>query len=630
MPGTRTAPPSRTRPAAPAARPPLSAREAALLRQLLDERTSAGQPVVRRPAARGPRPRGAQARARAARAARRERRRLARRRWSKRISLTVGALTVPAVLAVLLPTTPTPGAAGTPTDAASLALAAQATLVDAAGRYRQLEQQVTQRRDELAAAESAAATARAAAASEQDVVGTASADLYRASATARYPLLGLDVAHPDATAGVLYRQALADRADRDLQGSVVRAERAATAVAAAEEVVADARAGLRAAERTAAEALAEVRETTDDLAPEVALGLAGLTTGGVQRDRDAAALRRWQDYLAALAAAGIDPPSARELADGDALPAGMSPALDAAGQPIPGVAWAVIGSSPVTVLPAETVAAVSSALAQLGKPYVPGGTGPDAYDCGGFTAATWLLAGYALPLTPAAQWATGAAVPVSALQVGDLVIGDGGQDVGIYLGAGEVVGASAAGHTVAVRSLGTADTAVRVTLPAPDAANPALAPAAGMGGCGAALPPPGVVDPAWGGFANGRIPPSSLCRLGVGGHALRCDAAASYAALSDAFRAAFGSPLCITDSYRSYASQVAAYRAKPRLAAWPGTSNHGWALAVDLCGGINVAGSPQWTWMQANAGRFGFVNPPWAQPGGEKPEPWHWEYGDLG
>ncbi|MGY1601106.1 NlpC/P60 family protein [Geodermatophilus sp. SYSU D00815] len=636
MPGTRTsAPASRARttarpsarPSASAARPPLSAAEAARLRQLLAERAAAGQPVVRRqPSGRVP-ARTTGARARAAREARAERRRLARRRWSRRISFTVGALTVPAVLAVLLPTTPTPGAAGTASDATSLALAAQATLVDAAGRYRQLEQQATQRRAELAAAESAAADARAAAAAEQAVVGDAAAGLYRAPAAGRFPLLGLDAAHPDATADVLYRQALADRADERLQGAVVRAERAAAAAAAAGVVVADARSALRSARREAAAALTEVREATDGIAPEVALTLAGLTTGTAQQDRGTAALHRWQEYLARLAAAGIDPPKARELASADSLPAGMSPALDAAGEPIPGVAWAVIGSSPVTVLPAETVAAVSSALAQLGKPYVPGGTGPDAFDCGGFTAATWLLAGYALPLTPAGQWSTGAAVPVGDLQVGDLVIGDGGQDVGIYLGAGEVVGASAVDRTVTVRPLGTAVSAVRVTLPAPDAANPALTPAAGMGACGAPLPPPGKVDPAWGGYGNGRIPASALCRLGVGGHALRCDAAASYAALGDAFLAAFGSPLCITDSYRSYASQVAAYRAKPRLAAWPGTSNHGWALAVDLCGGINVAGSPQWAWMQANAGRFGFVNPPWARPGGEKPEPWHWEYG---
>jgi cell wall-associated NlpC family hydrolase len=348
---------------------------------------------------------------------------------------------------------------------------------------------------------------------------------------------------------------------------------------------------------------------------------------GAQRDRDQQALQRWQGYLAALAAADIHPPAAAELADPENLPGGLSPALDAAGQPVPGVARAIVGTSPVTVLPAETVAAVSTALAQLGKPYVAGATGPASYDCGGFTSASWILAGYALPISPAGQWAAGTAVPADQLQVGDLVVTDGGLDAGVYLGNGDVLGASATGFAVAVRSIGADARAVRVTLGSPSRANATLVPAAGMGACGAPLPKPGPTDPAWGGYANGRIPPSALCPLGVGSHVLRCDAAASYRALGDAFQAAFGSPLCITDSYRSYAAQVAAYRTKPRLAAWPGTSNHGWALAVDLCGGINVAGSPQWTWMQANAGRFGFVNPPWARPGAEKPEPWHWEYG---
>jgi len=542
----------------------------------------------------------------------------------------MSALAVPAVVALLLPAGSPPQAAPGPTDATSLALTAQTTLLDAAVRYRQLEQRVTQRRAELAAARTAEQKARLQAAAERELVGGSAADLYRSSATGRYPLLGLDASDPDATAGVLYRQALSDRADQQLRGAVVRAERSGAAVETAAENVATARAALRGAERRAAAVLTDVRTRVDGLSTVVTGALAGLsatTVTGPQQDRNAAALHRWQDYLARLAAAGIDPPSASDLADPDDLPAGFSPALNGEGRPIPGVAWAVIGSSPVTVLPAETVAAVSSALSQLGKAYVAGATGPDTYGCGGFTAASWLLAGYALPLTPAAQWAGGAAVPVADLQVGDLVVTDGGQDVGIYLGAGEVVGASAAGYQVAVRSLGADVHAARVTLPSPDQPHAALTPAGGMGACGAPVPPPGTGNAAWGGYANGRIPTSALCRLGVAGHMLRCDAAASYAAMGDAFQAAFRTPLCITDSYRSHAAQLAAYRAKPRLAAWPGTSNHGWALAVDLCGGVNIAGSPQWTWMQANAGRFGFVNPPWARPGAEKPEPWHWEYG---
>jgi LAS superfamily LD-carboxypeptidase LdcB len=136
------------------------------------------------------------------------------------------------------------------------------------------------------------------------------------------------------------------------------------------------------------------------------------------------------------------------------------------------------------------------------------------------------------------------------------------------------------------------------------------------------------VSPAWGGRANGRIPATALCGI-ARGHALRCDAAAGYGAMADAYRAAFDNPLCITDSYRSLSAQAGAFRAKPGLAAVPGTSNHGWALAVDLCGGINVAGTAQSAWMAANAGRFGFVQPDWARQGGEKPEPWHWEFGHL-
>ena len=68
------------------------------------------------------------------------------------------------------------------------------------------------------------------------------------------------------------------------------------------------------------------------------------------------------------------------------------------------------------------------------------------------------------------------------------------------------------------------------------------------------------------------------------------------------------------------------YGEKPALAAVPGTSNHGWGLAVDLCGGIEHYGTAQYTWMMANAGRFGFLHPDWADPGNGREEPWHWEY----
>ncbi|CCG01814.1 NlpC/P60 family protein [Blastococcus saxobsidens] len=546
--------------------------------------------------------------------------------------VATNALLLPAVLVLVLPGATAPQGAGPSLDPTALALTARSSLLEQADRYHLLAQVADQRRTELADALAAEQTARDALAAQQLSVGTGAAALYRATAAARYPVLGLDTDQPGATSGVLYAQSLADRADRDLQGTVVRAERGALRLEAAGLRVSDARAALATAERRAGDVLRTVRAKVADLPTEISgrlAGLAAIPAAGAQQQRNTAATQRWQDYLGRLAAAGIEPPPAGAVADPEQLPAGMSPALDADGRPIPGVAWAVVGNAPVTVLPAETVAAVSNALSQLGKPYVAGTTGPETYDCGGFAAGTWLLAGYALPATPEEQWATGAAVPVRDLQVGDLVFSPSRRDVGINLGAGDVIGASAATYQVGVRSLAADAVAVRVPLGASAEANPALPTTAVTGACGAPLPEPGPVRPEWGGWANGHIPAQALCKLAVAGHALRCDAAASYARLDAAYAAEFGTPLRITDSYRSFGGQVAAYYRKPALAAVPGTSNHGWALAIDLGGGVNVAGSPQWTWMAANAARFGFVQPDWAGPGGEKPEPWHWEYGYI-
>ena len=110
------------------------------------------------------------------------------------------------------------------------------------------------------------------------------------------------------------------------------------------------------------------------------------------------------------------------------------------------------------------------------------------------------------------------------------------------------------------------------------------------------------------------------------GHRLRADAARAFNRLTAASRASRGVPLCVTDSYRDYPSQVDVFSRKPGLAAVPGTSNHGWGVAVDLCGGIETFGSSAHAWMKANAPRYGWVHPGWAEPGGSRPEPWHWEY----
>lgn len=104
--------------------------------------------------------------------------------------------------------------------------------------------------------------------------------------------------------------------------------------------------------------------------------------------------------------------------------------------------------------------AVTFALAQLGKPYVYGAAGPDAYDCSGLTMAAWSAAGVALPHYTVAQYRLGEPVAAPAfLSPGDLIFipgADGSlvppnpQHVGMYLGDGLVIEAPQTGETVKI------------------------------------------------------------------------------------------------------------------------------------------------------------------------------------
>jgi cell wall-associated NlpC family hydrolase len=64
------------------------------------------------------------------------------------------------------------------------------------------------------------------------------------------------------------------------------------------------------------------------------------------------------------------------------------------------------------------------ALAQQGKPYVWGATGPDAFDCSGLVVYAWRMAGYHLSVRTSEQmFAVSDPVPMGAEQPGDLVFG---------------------------------------------------------------------------------------------------------------------------------------------------------------------------------------------------------------
>ena len=101
--------------------------------------------------------------------------------------------------------------------------------------------------------------------------------------------------------------------------------------------------------------------------------------------------------------------------------------------------------------------AVRFALAQLGKPYVWGASGPNGYDCSGLMAAAWGRAGVTITRTTYTQLHDGTATTAAALRPGDLVLTPGSDGslaapghVGMFIGRGLVVEAPRTGDVIKV------------------------------------------------------------------------------------------------------------------------------------------------------------------------------------
>lgn len=89
----------------------------------------------------------------------------------------------------------------------------------------------------------------------------------------------------------------------------------------------------------------------------------------------------------------------------------------------------------------DSEGAVQFALAQCGKPYVWGATGPDSFDCSGLTQAAFAKIGVNLPRVTYDQVNSGTAVS-GPPQRGDLVFNSDTSHVGISLGDGTMVNAA--------------------------------------------------------------------------------------------------------------------------------------------------------------------------------------------
>ncbi|GII77727.1 hydrolase Nlp/P60 [Sphaerisporangium rufum] len=99
----------------------------------------------------------------------------------------------------------------------------------------------------------------------------------------------------------------------------------------------------------------------------------------------------------------------------------------------------------VEAAPSDLVAKILAyALAQRGKPYIWGGTGPRGYDCSGIIYMAYRSAGLSIPRTTFGQWPFGQKVAKGEEKAGDLV----------FFNAGPGTSSSSPGHVGLVLSPG--------------------------------------------------------------------------------------------------------------------------------------------------------------------------------
>jgi cell wall-associated NlpC family hydrolase len=103
---------------------------------------------------------------------------------------------------------------------------------------------------------------------------------------------------------------------------------------------------------------------------------------------------------------------------------------------------------------AETV--LRYACAQLGKPYVFGGSGPNSFDCSGLTMMAYKQIGINLSHYVPNQYSASRRVAKADLQAGDLVFFSNNDHMGMYVGNGKFIQAPHTGDVVKISSLSDA------------------------------------------------------------------------------------------------------------------------------------------------------------------------------
>jgi len=218
------------------------------------------------------------------------------------------------------------------------------------------------------------------------------------------------------------------------------------------EVLADAQGASEAADEAKAaaeESAAEAKNQVDQVASKQAGLNAEIAEYQAEYDRlsaeeQARARELAEQHAASVAAAAAAAAATEERVSSRPASRAERPSASAAAP----------AATPVVASSSAAQAAVDTAMAQRGKPYVWAATGPSSFDCSGLVKYAYAAAGVSLPRSSSQQATVGRAVSRAELQPGDIIaFYSPVSHVGIYIGNGQMVHAPTSGDVVKVASI---------------------------------------------------------------------------------------------------------------------------------------------------------------------------------
>lgn len=188
----------------------------------------------------------------------------------------------------------------------------------------------------------------------------------------------------------------------------------------------------------------------------------------LRAERDAAAAKAAEEAKADLAEAK-EKAEAKKKAAEEARKAAAERAARDAERPV--LSTATTTAAATTTASAPTGGSVATVIAflkaQVGDAYVMGATGPNAWDCSSLVQAAFRQVGVDLPRVSQDQSTVGTDIPLSQIQVGDILYWGGkgsAYHTGVYIGNGQYLDAANPSKGVVIQDLSgyPASGAVRV------------------------------------------------------------------------------------------------------------------------------------------------------------------------